>query len=131
MAIIVASGPVLVENGTVLLNQHGDTTFWKFCGGSVRDFSQNLAQAAQERAKDEMGLDIEILDPTPFLVHTTKETDQGTTDVILVHFLAKRHGEIRAREDIRAWKWIPLNELPADLAPNILPTLNHFGLLTI
>ena len=131
MPILVASGPVIVEDGKVLLNQHGDTSFWKFCGGSVRDFSQSLAEAAQERAEDEMGITIEIINPTPFLLHTTKETAQGKIDVILVHFLAKRIGEIRPREDIRAWKWIPLNELPIDLAPNILPTLNHFGLLTI
>jgi len=31
--IIIASGPVIVENNKVLLNQHGDTEFWKFCGG--------------------------------------------------------------------------------------------------
>jgi len=35
LKIIIASGPVIVENNKVLLNQHGDTDFWKFCGGKV------------------------------------------------------------------------------------------------
>ena len=34
--IIVASGPVIVENNKVLLNQHGDDNFWKFCGGKCQ-----------------------------------------------------------------------------------------------
>lgn len=36
--IIIASGPVIVENNKVLLNQHGDTEFWKFCGGQVENY---------------------------------------------------------------------------------------------
>jgi len=36
--IIIASGPVIVEDGKVLLNKHGGTTFSKFCGGRVEDF---------------------------------------------------------------------------------------------
>lgn len=129
MPIIVASGPVIVEDNKVLLNQHGDTSFWKFCGGSVRDFSHGLAHAAQDRAKDEMGMAVEILNPAPFLLYTSKETDQGMIDVILVHFLARRTSDIHPREDIRAWDWLPLDQLPPDLAPNILPTLRHFGFL--
>ncbi|MFW0837710.1 MAG: NUDIX hydrolase [Candidatus Komeilibacteria bacterium] len=34
--IIVASGPVIIENGEVLLNKHGDDKFWKFLGGKVQ-----------------------------------------------------------------------------------------------
>ena len=49
--IIVASGPVVVEGGKVLLNKHGDTSFWKFCGGKVEDFDQNLFEAAKRETK--------------------------------------------------------------------------------
>lgn len=126
--IIIASGPVIVEDGKVLLNQHGDTEFWKFCGGRVEDFEQDLVAHARREVKEEMGLEIEIIDPNPFFIYTKKETPEGTIDVILAHFLAKRIGEIVPDEDIREWKWISIEELPNEnLAPNIIPTLKHFG----
>ena len=128
--IIIASGPVIVENEKVLLNQHGDTDFWKFCGGKVEDYELNLIQTAKREAKEEMGIDLEILNTTPFFWHTQKETTNGTTDVVLVHYLAKRLGKISPREDIREWKWIPLEDLPKEkLAPNIIPALKHFGFI--
>lgn len=129
--IIIASGPVIVEDNRVLLNQHGDTEFWKFCGGRVEDFETDLIENARREAKEEMGIEIEIIDKTPFFLHTKKETSEGETDVILVHFLAKRIGEISPGEDIRQWKWIPLEDLEKEnLAPNIIPTLKHFNFLT-
>ncbi len=125
--IIIASGPVIVEDGKVLLNQHGDTEFWKFCGGRVENFDNTLIEAAKREVREEMGIEIEILDENPFLLHTTKETPEGKIDVILVHYLAKRVGEIKPGADIREWKWIPLEELKEkNLAPNILPTLKFF-----
>jgi 8-oxo-dGTP pyrophosphatase MutT (NUDIX family) len=128
--IIIASGPVIVEEDKILLNQHGDTTFWKFCGGKVEDFEHSLINHARREVKEEMGIEIEILNPVPYFIHTLKETSEGTIDVILVHFLAKRIGEIQPGDDIRKWKWIPLEELKNEpLAPNIIPTLEHFGFI--
>lgn len=123
--IIIASGPVIVENNKVLLDQHGDTTFWKFCGGRTQE-NEDLIDTVKRRSEEELGIDIEILDKKPFLLHTKKETLEGDLDVILVHFLAKRIGEITPGEDIRVWDWLDINNLPEDLAPNILPTLEHF-----
>lgn len=130
--IIIASGPVIVENGKVLLNQHGDTAFWKFCGGKVENFNENLSDAAEREVKEEMGIGIEISNLTPFITYAHK--DISTTDridVILVHFLAKRIGEINPGADIRKWEWHDIANLPSDddLAPNIKPTLKHFGFL--
>lgn len=128
--ILIASGPVIVEDGKVLLDQHGDTTFWKFCGGRVEDFEADLVENARREVKEEMGIEIDILDPEPFLLHTKKETPEGAIDVILVHYLAKRKGEITPGADIRGWRWIPLETLQdEDLAPNIVPTLRHFGFI--
>ncbi|MEI7621635.1 MAG: NUDIX domain-containing protein [Candidatus Moraniibacteriota bacterium] len=126
--LIIASGPVIVEDNKVLLDQHGDTPFWKFCGGRVENFETDLIETAKQKAKTEMGIEIEIENQTPFLLHTLKQTPEGNFDVILVHYRAKRIGEIKPGADIRQWKWIPLKDLAKeDLAPNILPTLKHFG----
>jgi ADP-ribose pyrophosphatase YjhB (NUDIX family) len=127
--IIIASGPVIVKDNKVLLDQHGDTDFWKFCGGRVNK-NESLLTAAKKRAKEELGIDIEFLDENPYMTFTEKETSDGSMDVILAHFLARAEGEIKPREDIRKWKWIPLEELGKEpLAPNIIPVLQHFGFL--
>jgi len=75
--IIIASGPVIVENNKVLLNQHGDTTFWKFCGGKVENFETDLIENAKREVKEEMGIEIEILNEEPFLMHTKKKPPRG------------------------------------------------------
>lgn len=125
--ILIASGPVIVEDEKVLLNQHGDTDFWKFCGGRVEDFSTNLIENARREVKEEMGIDITVLDDTPFLLYTKKEKDGLEIDVILVHYLAERMGEVKPGEDIKEWAWVPIKDLEKEnLAPNIIPTLKHF-----
>ncbi len=124
--IIIASGPVIVENNRVLLNKHGDTPFWKFCGGKVEDFSTDLIANAKREAKEEMGIDLKILDKEPFISFTRKEIADGEIDIILVHFLAERIGEIKKGIDIREWNWLSLDNLPDDLGPNIIPALKHF-----
>ncbi|NTV41455.1 MAG: NUDIX domain-containing protein [Candidatus Moranbacteria bacterium] len=128
--IIIASGPVIIEDGKVLLNQHGDTDFWKFCGGKVENYELNLIDTARREAEEEMGIEIEILDTIPFLLHTTKSINENSFDVILVHYLAKRIGEIKPGSDIRKWDWVPLEKLSDEnLGPNIMPTLKHFGFI--
>ena len=71
--IIIASGPVIVEDNKVLLNQHGDTTFWKFCGGKVENYETDLIENAGREAREEMGIEIKILDREPFIIFTRKE----------------------------------------------------------
>ncbi len=126
---IIAAGPVIVENGQALLDKHGDTNFWKFCGGQMDDFNLSLAAAAQKRAKEELGIDTKILNEQPFITFARKEKPEGVIDVILVHFLAEREGEIKPGPDIREWAWLDIDNLPSDLAPNIIPALKHFGFL--
>ncbi len=127
--IIIASGPVMVENNKVLLNKHGDTLFWKYCGGKVENYNTNLIDNAKREVKEEMGIEIKILDKTPFITYAAKETDEGKIDVILVHFLAERIGEIKPGEEIAEWGWHDINNLPNDLAPNIIPALKYFGFI--
>lgn len=124
--IIIASGPVIVENNKVLLCKHGDTSFWKFCGGKVENFDNDLIESATREAKEEMGINIKILDDEPYITFARKETDNGAMDIVLVHFLAERVGEIKPGIGIREWRWFDLNDLPNDLGPNILPVLKYF-----
>jgi 8-oxo-dGTP pyrophosphatase MutT (NUDIX family) len=127
--IIIASGPVIVENNKVLLNQHGDDKFWKFCGGKVEDYENNLIAAARREAKEEMGIELEILNLEPFITWSSKDMGGDLVDILLVHYLAKRIGEVKPGPDILTWEWFDLEQLPDNLAPNILPVLKHFGFI--
>jgi len=127
--IIIVSGPVIVEKDRVLLNNHGDTNFWKFCGGQIEDMDKNLQDTARREVKEEMGIDINILDDQPFITYDKKKTDQGDVDVILVHYLAERSGRIKPGADIREWAWFDVKKLPFNIATNVEPTLRYFGLI--
>ncbi len=118
---LVASGPVIIEDGKVLLNKHGEDAFWKFPGGRVEDFDIGLEEACRREVKEEMGLDVDLLRPVkPMLV----KLPDGRV-VILIHYLAKRLNEVNPGPDIREWAWHPVDHLPTDLAPNIKPVLEE------
>lgn len=133
--IVVVSGPVIIENDAVLLDQHGDDDFWKFCGGTVTDFNHTLIENAQQRALEEMGIKIEITNQAPFFFYNHKKIPaEGRIDIIVAHYLAKKIGDIKPGQGIREWKWIPISELDelakqGRLAPSILPALKHFDII--
>ncbi len=126
---LIAAGPVIIEERDgklqTLLNKHKKTDKkpnpkWQFCGGEMEDFDASLEDTAKRECKEEMGIDIEIAKLIDIFLH--KKEDGGY--IILVHYLAKRIGEIKPAEDIEEWNWFPVDELPDDLAPNIKPVLD-------
>jgi len=123
--LLVVSGPVIVENDKVLLDRDYKEDLWKFCGGRTKE-DESLVDTAKRRSKEELGIEIEILNENPFFTYAIKETPEGKSDVILVHFLAKRIEEIKPGEDIRKWGWFDLDNLPENLGLNIIPALKYF-----
>ncbi|OGH88726.1 MAG: hypothetical protein A3J93_01360 [Candidatus Magasanikbacteria bacterium RIFOXYC2_FULL_42_28] len=119
---IIASGPVIIENGKVLLdreNKNGKITDWFFPGGGVEDFDISLEETCRREVREEMGIEIEIIRPLDTLL--TKE--DGHT-AILVHYLAKRIGEIKPGADIADWAWHDIKNLPDNCAPNVYEIVN-------
>lgn len=130
LQIIIASGPVIVEENKVLLNKDTKDAFWKFCGGRVEETDFNIKNTADREVKEEMGLEIEFLNEAPYFFYTEKEKDGQNISVILIHFLTKRLNEVVPGEETTEWAWLDLNDLnKEDLAPNIIPTLKHFGFI--
>ncbi|MBI5037617.1 MAG: NUDIX hydrolase [Candidatus Kerfeldbacteria bacterium] len=119
---IIAAGPVIIENDKVLVNKHGDTPFWKFPGGRLETFDElDLAKCAAREVKEEMGVEIEIIRPMSTLM-----TKKGDDVIVLVHYLAKRIGEVRPGSDIREWTWLDIHHLPADVAPNVQQIVEEY-----
>jgi ADP-ribose pyrophosphatase YjhB (NUDIX family) len=126
---IAVSGPVIIENDKVLLNKHGNDNFWKFLGGCVENFdfadiNNSLEEACRREVKEEMGFDVEIIQPIkPMMV--PKPNEPGVW-IILIHYLAKRLGEIKLGPDIKDAQWFDINNLPPDCAPNIKPVIEEY-----
>lgn len=125
--IIIASGPVIVKEGKVLLDISGKDKFWKFCGGIIKK-NETLKETALRRAKEELGINIKIIEETPFIMHTLKPDDEKI-DVILVHWFSAYSGEITKGKDVEKWEWFDIKDLPDNLGPNIVPALKHFGFM--
>lgn len=130
---IIASGPVILEDDKVLLNRHGhndkddkkEKRYWKFPGGRIKELDivndDSLEKACKREVREEMGIDVKIIKPLkPMIIRYPHNTD---TVVILIHYLAKRIGEIKPGVDIEEYKWFPVNNLPANCASNIEPVL--------
>ena len=121
---IIASGPVIIENDKVLLNKEykpDGISKWFFPGGQVENFDISLEEACCREAKEEMGIDIEIIKPLkPILLQTDGKV------VILIHWLAKRIGEITPGKEVAEWGWHDINNLPNDCADNVYEIINHY-----
>lgn len=116
---IVASGPIIIENNKVLLNKEkkGDyITPWLFPGGKMENLDDDLEDICRREAKEEMGIGLEIIRPLSTLILKRPEKESYA---VLVHFLAKRIGEIKPAEDIAKWDWFDIHNLPEDCAPNV------------
>lgn len=120
---IIASGPVIIENGKVLLNRENKengTTPWMFPGGEVENFDATLEEACRREVKEEMGIDIEIIKPLiPIMLRKNENI------IILVHYLAKRIGEIKPSANIIEWGWHDINNLPENCANNVYDVIKR------
>lgn len=114
---IIASGPVIVEDNKVLLNREqkpDGVTPWMFPGGEVEEFDKTLEEACKREVGEEMEIKIEIIKPLkPIMLF------QNGRVIILIHYLAKRIGEITPGKDITEWAWHDINNLPDNCAQNV------------
>lgn len=123
--ITIASGPVIIEDGKVLLDQHGEEKLWKFPGRKVKS-NESHEETAKREGKEELGLELELMEE-PFVLSFTKEKEGSITTIVLLHYFAKRLNKIvEAAPDIDKFAWFDVNNLPADSQPNVAPVVKHF-----
>lgn len=121
---IIAAGPVIIEKEKVLLNKEqkpNGVTLWMFPGGEVEDFDITLEEACRREVKEEMGIKVEIIRPLkPMMLR------QNDRVIILIHWLARRVGEVKPSEGIVEWGWHDIKNLPADCAPNVYEVIKEY-----
>ncbi len=123
--ITIASGPVIIERGQVLLVKHGKNNYWKFPGGRLRD-DNSYQDNAKREAKEELGIKVKLVGQS-FVVVVERKEDGVKDYVVLIHYSAKRlTKKITPGADIRQWAWHDINNLPKDCAENIKLAVKHF-----
>ncbi len=126
-ALTIATGPVILQDGKVLLDKHGDDTFWKFPGGRLCDDNSPRANAIRE-VQEELGIVVELVGD-PKIFQFTREKNGVIEFVVLVHYLARiiDGAEISPGRDVREWAWHDIKNLPSDCAPNIAPIVREMS----
>ena len=114
---IVGVGVVILKNGRIILVKRRvepGKDRWSIPGGSVR-LRERVLDAAIREAKEESGLDIEIIDQRPLDVYDHIIIDEkGHTQYHFtsLEFLAKhKGGALKAADDAADARWISLEEV--------------------
>jgi len=117
MRPIVGVGAVIFQDGKIILvkrRAEPGKGRWSIPGGTVH-LGEKVREATIREAKEESGLDIEIVDDRPLDVFDSIITDdRGRTQYhfTLLEFLAKpKGGNLKAAEDAAEARWVPLEEV--------------------
>jgi len=120
---IVASGPVIIEDGKLLVNKDDKDDFYKLPGGTVEQ-GDSLIDACKREFKEENNGKVEIVKPlNPMIIYKNLQTDEAMT-IVLIHYLGKllNKEELKPMPPIQETKWIDINEIKSGkhkVAPNI------------
>ncbi len=121
---IIASGPVIIEKGKLLVNKDDKDDFYKLPGGTIEEGIENLEEACHRETKEENNAEIEIIKPLhPMILWENPQTKQKMV-ILLIHYLArlKNRQEIKPIPPIKEVKWLPVNDIKKgkyNVAPNI------------
>ena len=123
MKFIVASGPVIVEDGKLLVNKDDKDDFYKLPGGTVEK-GDDLETACHRETKEEINGEIEIIKPLNLMIiYKNPQTEEEMT-IVLIHYLArlKNKEDIKPIEHVKEVKWLYVSEIKDgkhNVAPNI------------
>lgn len=124
MKYIIASGPVIIEDGKLLVNKDDKDDFYKLPGGTIEENVEDLEEACLRETKEEINGDVEIIKPLhPMILWKNPQTSEKMC-ILLIHYLArlKNKNEIRPIPPIKEIKWLDLVEIKQEkhnVAPNI------------
>ncbi len=120
---IVASGPVIIEEGKLLVNKDNKDDFYKLPGGTVEQ-GDELYEACIREVKEEVNADIEIIRPlNPMIIYKNPQTQEAMV-IVLIHYEAtlKNKDEVKPIDPIKEIKWLDIEEIKQgkhNVAPNI------------
>ena len=122
--VIIASGPVIIEKGKLLVNKDNKDDFYKLPGGTIEDDVEDLEEACHRETKEENNGEIEIIKPLhPMILWKNPQTKEAMA-ILLIHYLAKLKNpkSIKPMPPIKEVKWLDIKEIKSGkhkVAPNI------------
>jgi len=123
MKTILASGPVIIEDGKLLVNKDDKDDFYKLPGGTVEQ-NESLTEACINESKQENNAKIKITKPLhPMIIYKNPQTNKKQT-IILIHYEAKllNKDKIKPIAPVKEVTWLNIEEIKKDkhrVAPNI------------
>jgi ADP-ribose pyrophosphatase YjhB (NUDIX family) len=130
MKYIIASGPVIIENGKLMVNKDNKDEFYKLPGGTIEEDIESLEEACHREVKEENNAKIEIIKPLhPMILWKNPQTGEKMC-VVLIHYLAKlkNKNELKPIYPIQEIQWLKIEDIKArkyKVAPNILFLIEH------
>jgi len=124
MKTIIASGPVIIENGKLWVNKDNKDDFYKLPGGTIEQGIESLEEACMREVKEENNAEIEIIRPLhPMILWKNPQTGEEMT-ILLIHYLAKLKNkkDVKPIEPTKEIKWLDIHEIKKGkykVAPNI------------
>lgn len=110
---IIASGPVIIEDGKLLVDKDNKDDFYKLPGGTIQEGMEDLEQACHRKVKEEINGEIEIIKPLhPKILWENPQTKEKMV-IVLVSYLAKlkNKSEIRPIFPTQEIKWLDLKNV--------------------
>jgi len=114
---VVGVGVVIVNRGRLVLVKRGAEPAlgkWSFPGGAV-ELGEAVRDAAVREAKEECGLDVELVEDRPMDAYDILTLDQSERlryHYVLLQFLAQpKEGALKPTSDVTDARWVPMEEV--------------------
>ena len=114
---VVGVGVVIVDCGRLVLVRRGAEPAlgkWSFPGGAV-ELGEAVKDAAVREAREECGLDVELVEDSPMDVYDVLKVDDGGRlryHYVLLEFLARpKKGVLKPTSDVTDARWVPFEEV--------------------
>ncbi|TET71122.1 NUDIX domain-containing protein, partial [Candidatus Bathyarchaeota archaeon] len=107
-----------------------DAGFWSIPGGLV-EIGERTADAAVREAKEETGLDVEVVELLGVVDKIVRDDDSRIKFhfVIVDYLVTPKGGSLRAASDALEAKWVKSEEIPGyEISPTLVPLLRRLGL---
>ncbi len=121
---IIASGPVIIEKGKLLVNKDNKDDFYKLPGGTIEEGVESLEEACHRETKEENNGLIKIIRPlSPMILWKNPQTKEEMC-ILLIHYEAKllNKKDIKPIPPIQEVRWLSIADIRKGkyhVAPNI------------
>lgn len=125
--ITFAAGGMIFAHNKVLLDRSDSSDLWSIPGGVVK-FKESVKETVVREIKQELNLNVDILDAPPFLYHFRLESSEAIDLIILTHFLVKVEApaKLQIGGGIADYKWESIGSNFRDCYPNVKPAVDYY-----